>query len=139
MSPLSAVHRLPSSQRVPSASVCPRHVPAWQRSPAVHSLPSAQTMFSLPAVPTHRRLPLTIAHWSVTVQMLPSSQVVPTGAAVVPGVQIPLLLQLSPRLQGLPSHSRIPADGVALPHLVTAAPEESVPSATHFSFTVHAL
>jgi hypothetical protein len=95
-------------------------------------------MFSLPAEPTHRGLPLTIAHRSVVVQTFSSSHAVPTAAAVVPDVQTPALSHASPSVQTFPSHSRELAEGVPT-HLVTLTPEGSLPRATHLSFVVQAL
>ena len=90
-------------------------------------------------MPTHFGLPLTIAQWSLVVQTLPSSHAVPVGAAAVPGMHWPLLLQLSFVVHGLPSHSRAPGDGMPPPQWVTMLPAESFPSEMHCSFFVQAL
>ncbi len=138
MSPVSVVQRLPSSHRAPSAAVCPTHAPAWQWSAVVHSFPSPQTMFSFPAAPTHFGLPDTIAHRSLIVQTFPSSQIVPTAAAVVPAAHAPLL-QVSPVVHGFASHSRAPVNFFPPAHLVTLLPDGSLPRRTHVSLSVQGL
>src|SRR6266481_5190216 len=125
------VQALPSSQGVVSATAVPMHTPLWQVSPLVQEFPSSHGAPSSSAA-----LPTQVPFWQVSaaVQALPSSQLVPvsgvTAQLAVPlqvrvlhwsDVQVravpthcPPLVQVSLKVQALPSSQLVPVSGVTV-------------------------
>src|SRR2546428_302484 len=96
------VQALPSSQGVVSATAAPRHTPPWQVSPVVQALPSSQ-LVPVSGVTVQLEVPLQVRvlHWS-DVQVI----VVPTHC--------PPLVQVSLKVQALPSSQLVPVSGVTV-------------------------
>src|SRR3989442_110014 len=96
------VQALPSSQGVVSAAAVPGHTPLWQVPPVVHAWPSSQ-LVPVSGVTVQLEVPLQVRvlHWS-DVQVI----VVPTHC--------PPLVQVSLKVQALPSSQLVPVSGVTV-------------------------
>src|SRR5262245_12438548 len=90
--------------QLPAGAGTPTHVPDWHES-SVHWLPSSHDVPSTTGLPTHAP----DEHWSPLVQVLPSSQLPPSGSAVQ------LAEQQSP-FTLLPSSQSSPGSRMPSPH-----------------------
>src|SRR6266403_1337582 len=124
------VQALPSSQGVVSATPVPRHTPLWQVSPVVQGLPSSHGVLSGSGVPAQT------PPWQVSllVQEFSSSQLVPVSGVtaqldvplqvrvlhwsevqvIVVPTHCPPLVQVSLKVQALPSSQLVPVSGVTV-------------------------